>query len=184
MRVCMHDRRFSPCNANVRLVKPAPPVVSFFSLAIDQATFRAVVTYHVLPIGDPPADAIRGWMRGRETLGALAVGVEEHLAGDPARFLRAMLGPLPRSGAAPVAGPAAGGGAAAVAQAPVAAVPASSAESVKVAPGEGGAAAAQVAPPGAASSSASGGGGSSAACSPVSPAPSAEHQVDDGMETE
>lgn len=109
MRVCMHDRRFSPCNANVRLVKAGPPVVSFFSLAIDASTFRAVVTYHVLPVGDPPADAIRGWMRGRNTLGALIAGVDEHLGGDPAHFLRAMLGPLVRigaPGAAPCADPA------------------------------------------------------------------------------
>lgn len=106
LRVVVHDRRFSPCNANVRLASPAPPVASFFSLAIDKQTHRAVVAYHVLPIGDPPADAIRVWMRGRSTLGSLVEGVDEHLSGDPARFLRAMLAPLlPATAAAAVSGP-------------------------------------------------------------------------------
>ena len=107
MRVVMHDRRFSPCNANVRLATPAPPVASFFSLAIDKEMRRAVVTYHVLPTGDPPADAIRAWMRGRASLGALAAGVDEHLSEDAARALRAMLSPMARKEAASAAAAAA-----------------------------------------------------------------------------
>ena len=94
MRLVVHDRRFSPCNANVQLSSPTPSVAMFFCFSIDRAMQRAVIAYHVLPIGDPPADAIRSWMRGRASLRSFVEGVDEHIGGDPARFLAALLSPM------------------------------------------------------------------------------------------
>jgi hypothetical protein len=63
-------------------------------LPFAQMTKKAVVSYHVIPVGDGPADRIRGWMRDRRTLGDLVDGVASHLPGDPHNFFSAMIAPL------------------------------------------------------------------------------------------
>lgn len=69
----------SPGNAEPDLGRDRGDVATFFSLAIDKDTRQGVLTYHVVPVGDVPADWIRGWIRGRNTLGELLDGLRAHL---------------------------------------------------------------------------------------------------------
>jgi len=90
--VILHDRRFSPANAQLQLDGSTDTPV-FFSLAVDKALRAGVVTLHVLPVGDGPSDAIRGWMRDVTTFGGLLAGLRAHLPAA-ARHVEAMVAPL------------------------------------------------------------------------------------------
>lgn len=92
--VILHDRRFSPNNGNVQLDASAgtdTPV--FFSFGLDRVLRKAVVVLHVMPIGDGPSDRVRGWMKGRHSLGQLVEGLREHIPVAHGHFAR-MIGPL------------------------------------------------------------------------------------------
>lgn len=77
-RVILHDRRFSPNNANAR-VDGSTDTPVFVTFAVDRVLKMGVICVHVLPIGDAASDRIRGWIRGRATLGDLVKGLEEHV---------------------------------------------------------------------------------------------------------
>ena len=112
MEVLLHDRRFSPNNASVGLIPvagnpaaagttslqplpahDAPRVVVFFSVAVDKELKRGIVTLHVLPVdNDASADAVRGWMRGVDTLGQLLLALQSNIPGAYSHLLK-MLSP-------------------------------------------------------------------------------------------
>ena len=61
--VILHDRRFSPNNANVQW-DGSTDTPSFFSVGVDKTLRKAVVVLHILPVGEAAADRIREWIRG------------------------------------------------------------------------------------------------------------------------
>lgn len=94
-RVILHDRRFSPNNANIRLNLDVTDTPVFFSFAVDKVLRAAVVTLHVLPVGDGPSDRIRDWMKGVGTLRELRIQLERNLPHAHKHFSR-LVAPLER----------------------------------------------------------------------------------------
>ena len=90
--VILHDRRFSPNNANVQW-DGSIDTPSFFSVGVDKTLRKAVVVLHVLPVGDAPADRIREWIHGATTLRQLLELMKAHLPAEHAHVAR-MLRPL------------------------------------------------------------------------------------------
>lgn len=87
--VILHDRRFSPDNANLQLDHSTDTPI-FFSLAVDRLLKHGVVTLHVLPVGDGPSDRIRGWIRGISTFKGYLEALEKNLPDAFAPVMRAV----------------------------------------------------------------------------------------------
>ena len=85
--VVIHGGAFSPNNCTLRANADAAATdgaavnaaASFVSAAYDAATRRALVTLHIVPLGEPAADALRAWLRHCDTLGDLLRGLAEHV---------------------------------------------------------------------------------------------------------
>jgi hypothetical protein len=91
-KVILHDRRFSPDNANVQLDHTTDTPI-FFSVAIDRLLKIGVVTLHVLPVGDTASDAIRDRVKDKETIGDMLKSMEDHIP-IAVTHARKMLDPL------------------------------------------------------------------------------------------
>lgn len=149
-RVILHDRRFSPDNCNVQLDEDVTDTPVFFTFAADKMMKKAVITLHVLPVGDAASDRVRGWIKDLATLKAFAGALAANVPAAYAHFGRLI---------APLLGP--GGGEGLPGFGPAAATPAGAAPAA--AGGSGTAAAAGGGSGGAPAAAAAAVGGSGAA---------------------
>ena len=79
-RTSTHRSAAPPVDSELTLLdRDRRDVVTFVSFAADAYLQRGAVTLHVLPLGDGPADWVRGWVRGCDTLGQLLGALRAHL---------------------------------------------------------------------------------------------------------